>query len=326
MSGVGAVVRDLNEDELVARLVARIREKAGSGPGEGELWSGDDAAVVASRAGRVVVTTDTVTEGIDFDLAYTPPASIGWKALAVNVSDVAAMGATPAHAVATLLLPPATALEVADGIADGLGRAAARWGVSVVGGDLGRASEISVGVALHGWAPDRVVRRDGARPGDALFVTGTLGGAGAALAATRSGDVASDDARLGRLLWPEARVEEGAAARAAGATAMIDVSDGLAVDLWRLTTASGVGCVVEVDRLPVDDGLESRDGAVRHAVLGGDDYELLFTISEANVSAELLELGAGATRIGTITEGAATLGDRSLESWKEEGWDHLRDR
>ena len=340
-------VSDLTEDALIARIAARI-----GGAPRGEVWSGDDAAVVTAPGPRLLLTTDVMTEGVDFDLAYASGHDIGWKAVAVNVSDIAAMGGRPALAVATLALRLDVQLAFVDALVDGMLQAAGRWGVSVVGGDISRGREISVGFALVGAAGEPVVTRAGARSGDAICVTGALGGAAGGLIALRRGMVGPGPIEghsfsrplgdaLGRLaarhLRPRARSDEGRVLAASGATAMIDVSDGLGLDLDRLLEASGAGCAVVADAVPVDADLELLAGAVTDvtidpatlALTGGEDFELLFTIGHDSLDAarsSLKELGCELSVLGEVTDGARLIGERDLSEWKEAGWDHLRGR
>jgi thiamine-monophosphate kinase len=174
------------------------------------------------------------------------------------------------------------------------------------------------------------VLRSGARPGDAICVTGALGGAAGGLIALREGLDAPGLTR--RQLRPEARVEEGVGIARAGATAMIDLSDGLAVDLVRVMEASGTGCEVDVDSIPVDEGLAALANAaapLELAILGGEDFELLFTMSEqalGTLRAAAIGPEIAITRIGTVTDGEARLGGDALSEWKERGWDHLLNR
>ncbi|HEX2049356.1 MAG TPA: thiamine-phosphate kinase [Actinomycetota bacterium] len=337
MAGDARTVSEAGELELVARITARLAPPS---------WPRDDAAVVASPGDTLLCTTDALVEGVDFDFSYCTGADVGWKALAVNVSDVAAMGGAPAYAVAALSLRPDVAVAVVDEIVDGLEAAAARWGVAVVGGDVGEARDVALSVTVVG-SPSATgpVGRSGARPGDALCVTGALGGAAGGLAALRAlGRTAPAGApravatALDRLrarhLRPEARVEEARALAGAGARAMIDVSDGLAVDLGHLTRASGTGCDVDRDAVPVDADLgavgrmlpATRD-ALELPLLGGEDFELLAALPPERVGdarAALAHLGTELTAIGSITSGDAMLAGRPLEDWRRLGWEHLR--
>ncbi|MGD0982430.1 MAG: thiamine-phosphate kinase [Acidimicrobiales bacterium] len=256
-------------------------------PPEGEIWIGDDAAVVACPAGKsLLLAADAVVEGVHFDLDLVDAADVGWKALVVNVSDIAAMGGRPLHALVTVVGATAVMIE---GLVRGLAEAAAAYDCAVVGGDLSSGPRLVITVAITGTTGDReAVLRSNARPGDLLFVTGALGRSAAGLRALRAGK--GGDATLlagpagtsrgagapkasldlaAAYRRPVARVPEGLAASAGGATAMIDVSDGLGIDLDRLATASGVGVVL--------DAVPTAEGSTREEALGGgEDYELVF--------------------------------------------------
>jgi thiamine-monophosphate kinase len=319
-------VSELGEDALLARITARLDD-----PAPGEVWTGDDAAVVAAPEERCLLTTDLLVEGLDFELAWFTGADVGWKSLAVNASDIAAMGGLPRHAVAALALRQDASVDLVDGIVDGMRDACRCWGVTLVGGDISGGSDIAVSVAMTG-AVARPVLRSGARVGDEIFVTGSLGGAASGLAALRAGVEARArfPTLVERQLRPRARVDAGVALARAGATAMIDVSDGLAVDLARLLEASGVGCAVDPDEIPIDEGVmalaraypEIVSDPLEAALLGGEDYELLFTIEATEGRAPLEEVSC--TRIGTIVAGAARVGGRELDEWRGRGWQHLQ--
>jgi thiamine-monophosphate kinase len=305
----------------------------------GELWAGDDAAVFSVGAAPLVLTIDTITQGIDFDLSYGSGADAGWKAVAQNVSDVAAMGATPGRAVVSLSLPAATSVAVADDISAGLAAAAANWGVGLAGGDVGESSEISITVALTGAVGAHgPVLRSGAAVGQALCVTGALGGAAAGLWSLRASPAATPPAHEARLRSRQLRghAQPAAGAALAGlAGAMIDLSDGLLVDLAHLLDASGVGCDVDPSSVPIDDDLlvlaaEPRGQGLDPLLLaltGGEDYELLFTLEESDLGSArdlLSRLDVRMTRIGTIVADARRVGDRSLEDYRSMTWEHLR--
>lgn len=315
-------VADVGEEGVVALLRERFASDAGV------VGIGDDAAVFPSPGATLVLTTDTMVEGVDFDLAYSSGTDLGWKVLAINVSDLAAMGARAAQAVATMCLPPATQLALVEEVIDGLADAAAEWGVQLVGGDLSSAPTITLGVALLG-SVDGAVLRSGARVGDAICVTGELGGSAGGLAQLHA-DPAARGPLVTRHLRPRPRILEGARLREAGATAMLDVSDGLVIDLARLLDAGGVGCEVDDAAIPIDPGLSDTglDG-FRASLFGGEDFELLFTLPPTKVEDArrvLSELGTNVTRIGTVTSGPRRIGTRELDALKEEGWDHLRAR
>ncbi|HUI04082.1 MAG TPA: thiamine-phosphate kinase [Acidimicrobiales bacterium] len=254
------------------------------GPPPGEVWLGDDAAVLAGPAGpggQLVLSTDVAVAGVHGDLSLIGLDDLGWRALSAAVSDVAAMGARPRGAVLAVAGPPDTDLEL---LYRGVAAAAEAHGCPVVGGDLSTAGQLSVAVAVLGeieGAPPAVLR-SGARPGDRLFVTGPLGAAAAGLRALRTGAPARgpDDEALRRAhRRPWARLAEGEAARRAGARAMVDVSDGLLADLGHLADASGVG--FRLDAVPVHRGASLDD-----ALGGGDDYELVVAVADADTLLE----------------------------------------
>ncbi|HEY7873599.1 MAG TPA: thiamine-phosphate kinase [Actinomycetota bacterium] len=338
-------VADLGEWGLIELITQRV----GAAP-EGEIWSGDDAAVVATGSERLVLTTDILVQGVDFDFAYCPPQDAGWKAMAVNVSDIAAMGAVPRHAVATLGLQPETPVVDVESILDGLQGAADMYGTALVGGDVSTASELSIGVTVAGFMPGarRPATRSGAIGGDAICVTGELGGAAGGLIALKnkpSGGLRSGwdlgenlESPLNKLaarqLRPTARLPESRALGAVEVTAMIDVSDGLIADLEHVLDASGAGCQLEPDMIPVDDNLGTLEKLVDDldplelALTGGEDYELIVTLDPANVAEARMaveHMGTHLTRIGTVMTGSERkLGERSFADIKEKGWEHFR--
>jgi len=295
------------------------------------LGIGDDAAIVQVPPGRqLVVATDTLNAGVHF-LEATAAADIGWKALAVNLSDLAAMGAQPAWCTLSLSLPRSDAAWL-DGFLDGFLELAARHAVALIGGDTTRGP-LSICVTAHGLvAPGRALRRDGAREGDDIWVSGTLGDAAGALRLLLPrgpGDAIGDDraaaadtgassrAQSGRGLQalrprldrPTPRIATGLAL-AGLAHACIDISDGLLADLGHLCSASGVAAQIPLGELPTSPPLRSAFDADTRAQLqatGGDDYELCFTASLADRAAiEQVACGTGValTRIGRIDAGS----------------------
>jgi thiamine-monophosphate kinase len=356
VSGAQKVVGDLAEDSLIERILGRLRQ-----PPEGEVWAGDDAAVLRPPPGDLLFTTDVLVEGVDFSWGWCSGHDVGWKAMAVNASDIAAMGGRPGHALATLALSAATPVALVDDIVGGLVESAAAVGIDLVGGDISSARELSLGVALLGAAgPHGAVTRSGARVGDALCVTGHLGGAAGGLTVLReglwtdallsgpaepgprlSGGPAEPGPRPGlrrlaaRQLRPRARTHEGQALAALGATSMIDVSDGLLLDLLRLMTAAGHGCWVDPGLIPVDPDLSeiagvlvSEEDLVSLAARGGEDFELLFTMDARRVARARAELAENVqvTQIGVVTEAGCRFGDEDIESMEQLGWEHLRNR
>lgn len=312
-------------------LIERIRQRMRPGP-EGEVWSGDDAAVLSRLDGRPLLTTDTVAEKTDFDLTWSSASDAGWKAIAVNVSDIAAMGGEPRYAVVALTLPADTSLEVVDDLVDGLVSASKEWGIALVGGDIAEGEMISLSVALLGEATGAAITRAGARPGDVIGVTGELGAAAGGLLLLKAGAGSTSPELVERQVRPRARVLEGRAIAAAGATAMIDVSDGFLADLTHLLDAGEVGCRIDPAAVPVAPSLNAVGDKVdvrELALTGGEDYELLFTVPpdrwdelDSGVNAG----GGRVTRLGEITASERTVGDRRLEEWNSPGWDHLRRR
>lgn len=296
--------------------IERLRRKLAPPPA-GEVWIGDDAAVVAAPDGPLLLCADAVVAGVHADLALVGLDDLGWKALAVNVSDVAAMGGRPGHALVTVAGPTDTDL---DRLYDGIAAAAREYACPVVGGDLANAPVLVVTVAVTGGLGGRPpVLRSGARPGDALFVTGPLGRSAAGLAVLRGERevlAAVRDDLVGAHRRPKARVAEGEAAAAAGATAMVDVSDGLSADLGHLATASGVG--VTLDAVPVAAGATEDE-----ALGGGEDYELVFSAPDPDrVAAAFAAAGLRVPRrIGACTADLhrRTLRDAPLPAV---GWEH----
>lgn len=266
------------ELEVVADIVGRLAPLCL--PGEAP---GDDAAILTVEDDTVLVCIDALVEGVHFDLEISDPTDVGWKAVAVNASDVAAMGGRPTHAVVSVNVSDTQGPQMLDGVMDGVIEASRRFDLYVVGGDVGGAPCLVVVVALMGKLPpgSRAVRRCGARPGDALLVTGVLGGSAAGLELARGG--ARDHPLVARHRRPNPRIAEGLHIARAGATSMIDISDGLLLDAWRLAQSSKVALSIDVEALPVVEAVldgEKPDPmqARRLALVGGDDYELLFTL------------------------------------------------
>jgi thiamine-monophosphate kinase len=268
-------------------LIERIRRRLGPAGPDVRLGVGDDAAVVAWPAGDLLLTIDTLLEGVHFRRATSTLEDIGAKALAVNLSDVAAMGGDPQVALVALALSPSSPVADVDDLYTGLLGLAGPHGVTLVGGDTcASPGGLVVTIALAGRVDGPPLTRRGARPGDLVLVTGTLGAAAAGLASLGlepvgvPGDAVAAVRRAHRR--PTPRVAEGRLLRAGGATAMIDLSDGLATDLGHITRESGAGAIVELDALPIADATRDVARALSvdpraWAVSGGEDYELCFT-------------------------------------------------
>jgi thiamine-monophosphate kinase len=315
---------ELSEDELVAAIRKVL---SGAGP-EVRVGPGDDAAVLAPGSGELVLTADVLVEDVHFTRSITLPRDLGYKAIVVNVSDIAAMGASPRAALVTLTVPRDVEAAWVMELYGGMREACDEHALWLVGGDISRGGEIGISVAVTGEvAPGRAVTRAGASPGDLVAVTGTLGASAAGLRVARSGRIGGDVDRtlLRTHVRGVARVGEGAALARHGATAMMDVSDGLAKDLARLATASGVGALVRTTDVPVAEGATLED-----ALGGGEDYELLATLPAPRLPAATAELrdafGTDLTVIGEIDSGEgvrATGEDGRQRPLPPSGWDHF---
>ncbi|MEL7448785.1 MAG: thiamine-phosphate kinase [Pseudomonadota bacterium] len=300
----------MNERDIIARLQETLARDAAGRSGV-ILGIGDDGAVLEVPPGQHLVTVmDTVVAGVHFP-DTTAPEDIGYRALAVNLSDLAAMAATPAWATLSLTLPLPDPAWV-DAFARGWAAASVGFDVALVGGDTVRGP-LAVSVALHGLVRrGEELTRTGARPGDAVYVTGTPGDAAAGLEVCEgrlAADAAVADTLRRRFLRPTPRVVEGRSL-AGVASAALDISDGLALDAGRLASASGVEIVLEADALPLSPALvqavgEERGGQL--ALAGGDDYELLFAVpveAQGALQAASLAWQCGCRRIGHVEEGS----------------------
>ena len=304
-------------------LIARIRARAAAsvaGRDDVVLGIGDDAALVQAPPGMcLAIATDTLNDGVHFP-AETAAADLGWKALAVNLSDLAAMGARPAWATLSLSLREADPVWV-DGVLDGFLALASEHGVALVGGDTTRGP-LSVSVTVHGVvAAERALRRDGARVGDDIWVSGALGDAAAALAQWRAGGAADPRLRA-QLDRPQPRVGLGLSL-AGLAHACIDVSDGLLADLGHVCAASGVGAHIDIDAVPTSPALTTlfNDEARRTLQAGGgDDYELCFCAPPSRgeaIRSAAASAAVAVTRIGAIVAGdAVSAVDRTGTPWQ----------
>ncbi|HEU5162459.1 MAG TPA: thiamine-phosphate kinase [Thermoanaerobaculia bacterium] len=333
------------EEKLIAQLVAAF-----GGTGRAEVGIGDDAAVLAA-AEKMIVTTDLLIEGVDFTRAI-PLELVAAKSLAVNLSDLAAMGAISRSFVLSIGLP-ADLVASFSRFAAGLAEAARRWNVSLVGGDLSASRDLTISITAFGELPrgSAALLRSGARPGDSLFLSRPVGAAAAGLHLLQrgwsfvdvGGAVAPKDlpaeagyaqkefagSAMRRHAAPDPEVELGPQLAASGATACIDVSDGLSTDLHRLCRASGCGALVEWARIPRFPDIESLGFSlgidVARAVLhGGEELALLFTSrrTESELSAGLRR---PVYRIGRMTEGTGVVlekEDRQSEL-PAAGWDHF---
>jgi len=239
------------------------------------LGAGDDAAVFQPGTRPLAVTTDALIEGVHFRTEWLDPEELGRRSIEVNLSDLAAMAAQPRFLLAAVAAPACTSTAWLDSLLDGCAEASSAGGAMLIGGNLARADVISVTVTAIGEIPGRRLDRSGARPGDELVVTGTLGDAAAAIRAWLDGEEPGPEQR-DRWARPQARVHAGLALAEAGARAAIDLSDGLLADLGHLCEASGVGAEIERERIPRTRDVARLDArGADFAAGGGEDYELL---------------------------------------------------
>ncbi len=343
-----ATLAEIGEFPLIERIRARL-------PAAGArvvVGIGDDAAVSRPpRAGELLVSTvDALVEGVDFTTSL-PARSVGWKSVAVSLSDVAAMGARPHGALIALAAPASTEIAWVESFYDGVAGICGRFGVEVLGGDLsgvGPGAGITIAVTVLGaGAESSIVRRSGARVGDLLAVTGTLGDSAAGLERIRAADAASvpggepgllaldrADPLIAAHLEPLPRVEAGARlGEERVARAMIDVSDGLLADLGHLCDRSRVGAHIDVAALPISGALRAAApaDAVRCALAGGEELELLLALApgdEARARELCRSAGTSLTVIGRVVEGPGTTLVRPdgtvLPPPERGGWAHFR--
>ena len=308
-------------------LIERIRHRVPATDPALLVGIGDDAAVAAQDRGSLqVLTTDALVEGVHFDRRFSTPAEIGYKALAVNVSDVASMGGRSRFALLSLMLPTETTMGEVDGLLDGLIDLAAQTRISLAGGNITRSpGPLVVDVTVIGSVrPRKVLKRSGGKPGDILYVTGHIGAAAAGLdwlrheAARAAGDHTRPSEEslaecVSRYCRPEPRARVGSIlGRTKAASACMDLSDGLADAVTGLATASGTGARIDSDLLPIHPGARdwfARQGTdpISASVAGGDDYELLFAVpsrKRSRLRGVIREArGLPLTRIGELTSG-----------------------
>jgi thiamine-monophosphate kinase len=324
-------VSDAGERALIERIRARLPHP----PPALVVGIGDDAAVAVPDRGTLqVLTTDALVEGVHFDLRFSTPSDVGYKALAVNVSDIAAMGGAPRLAMLSLMLPPDTLLQTVDGLLEGLSEIAGATGVTLAGGNITRSpGPLIVDVSVIGSVkPRKILRRSGGRVGDAVYVTGRIGMAAAGLGWLRTsvappgGSHGPDDAALAECVLrhrrPEPRARIGALlGRNRAASACMDLSDGLADAMAQVAAACGTGATIDASALPIHPAAHAwfssqgdRPGGqtpgsdpLTAVLSGGDDYELLFTVPKrrrGRLRAVIREArGVPITRIGELTAG-----------------------
>lgn len=323
--------KQLSEFELIARLSAGINQGRRT-----ILGIGDDCAIVSQR-GHTLFTIDSMVEGVHFDLRWSAPQTIGARALTVNLSDIAAMGGSPTACVVNMTVRDGIPTRTLELIYEGLLDMAQESDTDIVGGNITRAHELSITIALLGEIGRGVMRRDAARLGDEIFVTGTLGDAALGwriLAGKLKGQGRAKEERAARayaverFLRPSARLYAGqrlAALRPAPAA--IDISDGLMQDLRHILERSGVGAEIDASLVPVSAAYRVLMGVnLEHALTGGEDYELIFCARPGHNEKELSRrLRLPVTRIGAIIrgDGLKVIGGKAP---KAAGWDQVRSR
>ncbi|GGS51869.1 MULTISPECIES: thiamine-phosphate kinase [Actinokineospora] len=317
MGDVEETVADVGEFALIRRITGGRPKGAAT-----LLGPGDDAAVLAAPDGRVVACTDVLVEGVHFRFDWSPPTQVGSKAAAVNLADIAAMGATPTGLLVGLACPSTTPASVVDELSAGLAAEAARARVGVVGGDMARSDTFVISVtalgSLDGRAP---VTRSGAMPGDVVAVAGKLGWSAAGLAVLGRG-FRSPVTVVGAHRVPAPPYAAGPSAALAGATSMIDVSDGLLADLAHIAEASTVAIDLVGGLIPVDQRLIEVASALgadaRHWVLtGGEDHALAATFpSASSVPPEFRVIGSVTRGAGVTIDGKAYTGDPGWQHWR----------
>ncbi len=315
-------VAQLGEQELIRRMAEVLSSVANPAtPTDVLVGIGDDAALVRWGNPFALLKSDQQVEGVHFDRSWAEPEDVGWKALVVNLSDVASMGGTPHSALVSLAVPAETEVSWVERFCSGLSEAASAYGVDVVGGDTSSSPVIVINVALTGTLSDRTgatgdpLLRSNGMVGDVVAVTGSFGGAGACLRLlTGTGDKRPTTGLMKALLKPVPRIPEGRVLREEGVRAAIDVSDGLLSDLGRLCGASGFSAVVDASAVPVHDDVHacfSLEETLEIALSGGEDYELLFTAPAEVVERVAARVETRVSVIGRLVPGPA--GDVAVE-------------
>ncbi len=314
--------------DVIAKIVGK--------PSRAELVMGIGDDTAAWRTGKSIqlATTDILIQDVHFNLDNVTWRDLGWKALAVNISDIAAMGGTPGYAMVSLGLPPDTEVAGVRELYRGIKDIAMKFKVDIVGGNISRAPMVIIDVSLIGKASRTLLTRSAAKPGDLIAVTGYLGTSAAGCRMLKS-SLRLDRSTTALLqkahLRPKPRVAEGQTLVQQGVRAAIDISDGLISDLTHICEASKVGARVRIDRLPVHPKVRSafKDEATSMALSGGEDYELLFTAKSSIINRIRKVMSTPVTVIGEITRehpGKVTLLDKQGKTVDrgERGWDHFR--
>ncbi|MFC1968991.1 thiamine-phosphate kinase [Chloroflexota bacterium] len=330
-------VSELGEFRLIDLLEKMVAASKGNQAFRQQLviGIGDDAAVWQDKGALQLATTDSLVQDVHFSLDTATWYELGWKALAVSLSDIAAMGGVAQYALVTLALPPDTEVEDITALFQGMLKLAQPSGLAIAGGDIVRSSVIMITTMVTGSTPDRehVLMRSAAKPGERIAVTGYPGAAAAGMKMLQDNRQPDSEATAylrQAFLQPEPRLAEGMLLVSNGVKAAIDISDGLMADLTHICQASHVGARVEVDRLPIAPAVKDifGDNSLELALSGGEDYELLFTASTEIIEKVARAASCPITVIGEITAeetGKIDLINKEGGSFhlNSDGWDHF---
>ena len=316
-------------------LIDLLAKMAGGGDERLLIGIGDDAAAWQGDDSIQLATVDSFFEGVHFTPQTTPWPDIGGKALAINLSDIAAMGGIPRYALVSLALPEDSQVEDVAALYNGMLKRAKEYGVTVVGGDISKAPLVAISVTVLGSSPtNNILTRSSAKPGETVAVTGHLGAAAAGmelLNSHRRTDPEAESRLKNAFLHPVPRIAEGLLLVEQGVKTAIDISDGLVADLGQIGKASNVGARLEVERVPIEPAVKTAFGerALELALSGGEDYELLFTASTEIVEKVKKAASLTVTVIGEIVAGkGVTLVDKEGQPFKlkKAGWEHFSQR
>jgi len=313
-------------------LIDLLAKMAGGGDERMLIGIGDDAAAWQGDDSIQLASVDSFIEGVHFTPETTPWQEAGWKALAVNISDIAAMGGIPRYALVALSLPDDTEVDNVTALYTGLLKLAKQYGVTIVGGDISRAPLVAIAVTILGSSPtQQILTRSSAKAEEVVAITGKLGAAAAGMEALKSQsklDPEAENRLKNAFLHPTPRIAEGLLLVEQGVKTAIDISDGLVADLNQICKASRVGARLEVERVPVEPAVKTAFGekALELALSGGEDYELLFTASSEIIERVKKAASRPVTVIGEITEGkGVSLVDKQGKPFKlaKSGWEHF---
>ncbi|MGD9117807.1 MAG: thiamine-phosphate kinase [Dehalococcoidia bacterium] len=311
--------------DLLAKMVGEGDERLLIGIGDdAAAWQGDDSIQLAS--------VDSFIQDVHFTLETTTWPDVGGKALAVNLSDIAAMGGVPRYALVSLALPDDSEVEDVAALYNGMLKLGKQYGVAIAGGDISRAPLVAINITILGSSPtQKILTRSSAKVGDIVAVTGNLGAAAAGMALLKKErhlDEETESRLKDAFLHPTPRLAEGLLLAEQGVKTAIDISDGLVADLNRICQASGVGALIEVGRVPIESAVKTAfsDEALELALSGGEDYELLFTASKEIIERVKKAASVPVTTIGEITAGkGVSLVDKEGKPFelKKAGWEHF---